>query len=80
LIFVSVAEHYVEIIVDKGVADVVDNTVWRETVDEFVTDIRAGNIAQGFSNAVEHCREVLSTHFPAEHGRPDELPNHLIEI
>lgn len=80
LIFVSVAEHYVEIIVDQGVGDVVDDSVWRETVDEFISHIRAGNIAEGFSNTVEHCREVLATHFPAEHGRPDELPNHLIEV
>ncbi len=80
LIFVSVAEHYVEIIVDKGVADVVDNSVWQNTVDSFVSDIRAGDIAKGFSETVEHCRDILTTHFPAEHGRPDELPNHLIEV
>lgn len=80
LIFVSVAEHYVEIIVDKAVSNVVDNNIWTTTVDEFVSHIRAGNIATGFSGTVEHCREVLVDHFPAEHGRPDELPNHLIEI
>ena len=80
LIFVSVAEHYVEIIVDKAVADVVDNDVWTNTVNEFIEHIRSGNIAHGFSSAIEHCREVLWEHFPADEGRPDELPNHLIEI
>lgn len=80
LIFVSVAEHYVEIIVDKAVSDVVDNNVWTTTVDEFVSHVRSGDIATGFSTTVEHCREVLVEHFPAQHGRPDELPNHLIEI
>jgi len=80
LIFVSVAEHYVEIIVDKAVADVVDNSVWTETVNDFIGHIRKGNIATGFSSAIEHCREVLWEHFPASEGRPDELPNHLIEI
>lgn len=80
LIFVSVAEHYVEIIVDKAVSDVVDNKVWTTTVDEFVSQVRSGHIAQGFTSTVEHCKEVLVEHFPAEHGRPDELPNHLIEI
>ena len=80
LIFVSIAEHYVEIIVDKGVADVVDNDVWRDTVNEFVSHIRSGNIAKGFANTVAHCQDVLTTHFPADHGRPDELPNHLIEV
>ncbi len=80
LIFVSVAEHYVEIIVDKAVAEAVDNSVWQETVNEFVQHIRKGEIAQGFSATVEQCRNVLCEHFPAPHGRPDELPNHLIEI
>ena len=80
LIFVSVAEQYVEIIVDKGIADAVDNTVWRETVNDFIQHVRRGQIATGFSNTVEHCNSVLSKHFPAPDGRPDELPNHLIEI
>lgn len=80
LIFVSVAEHYVEIIVDKGIADVVDNGVWQECVNDFVSHVQAGEIATGFSDTVEHCKQVLHKHFPAEHGRPDELPNHLIEI
>jgi len=80
LIFVSVAEHYVEIIVDKAIADAVDNDIWVNTVNEFVSHVRAGNIATGFSSTVEHCREVLLEHFPSDHGRPDELPNHLIEL
>jgi len=80
LIFVSVAEHYVEIIVDKAVADVVDNSLWHDTVNDFVQHVRKGDIAQGFSQTVEQCKTVLCEHFPAEHGRPDELPNHLIEI
>lgn len=80
LIFVSVAEHYVEIIVDSGISAVVDNETWVKTVNDFVEDVRAGHIARGFGNTVEHCREVLWEHFPAPDGRPDELPNHLIEV
>jgi len=81
LIFVSVAEHYVEIIADEGIADRVDAAMWQETVDEFVAQVRAGNIAQGFESAVERCRVVLWEHYPdTAGGRPDELPNHLIEV
>ncbi len=80
LIFVSQAEHYVEIIVDKGIADVINNEEWQLAVNEFVALIKQGEIAKGFGNTVEHCREILWQHFPAENGRPDELPNHLIEI
>ncbi len=80
LIFVSVAEHYVEIIVDKGIANVVDNSVWEETVAEFIQHMRNDDIATGFASTVEHCKDVLWEHFPATHGRPDELTNNLIEI
>ncbi|MBX2879863.1 MAG: TPM domain-containing protein [Granulosicoccus sp.] len=81
LIFVSVAEHYVEIIVDSAVAEVVDNGLWESTVDDFIANVRRGKIAAGFENAIEQCRDVLWEHFPAtDDCKSDELPNHLIEV
>ena len=80
LVFVSLAEHYVEIIVDEGIAAVVDDEVWTETVSEFVAHVRRGDVARGFERTLEHCREVLWTHFPHEGGKPDELPDHLVEL
>ncbi len=80
LVFVSVAEHYVEIIVDTEVAAVVDNDVWVETVNEFISCTKRGEIAEGFTRTINHCDEVLSKHFPDKGGKPDELPNNLIEI
>jgi len=80
LIFVSVAEHYVEIIVDSAIAQAVDNELWSKTVEEFITHVQQGDIAQGFESTIEQCREILWQHFPAPEGRPDELPNHLIEV
>jgi len=80
LIFVSVAEHYVEIIVDSAIAEVVDNKIWDQTVQEFIEHVRHGDIATGFEATLEQCRKITWKHFPAPHGRPDELPNHLIEV
>ena len=80
LVFVSVAEHYVEIIVDAAIAETVDNELWKHTVDEFIAHVRRGDIATGFDSAIEQCRQILWEHFPAPEGRPDELPNHLIEV
>ena len=80
LIFVSLAEHYVEIIVDEGIASVVDDAAWKETVDDFVAHVRRGEVAAGFERTIEHCREVLWTHFPDDGGKPDELPDHLVEV
>ena len=80
LIFVSLAEHYVEIIVDEGVASVVDDAEWKETVDDFVAHVRRGEVAAGFERTIEHCREVLWKHFPDDGSKPDELPDHLVEV
>ena len=80
LIFVSVAEHYVEIIVDKGVAEVVDDQLWQKIVQDFIAHVQRGDVALGFDNTLDQCRQVLWEHFPAPEGNPDELPNHLIEV
>jgi len=80
LLFVSVAEHYVEIIVDTAIADVVNNDTWSDTVNDFIKQVRNGNIAEGFEQTIEHCRVVTWEHFPTSQRNPDELPNHLIEV
>ena len=81
LVFVSLAERYVEILADTGIADRVDPGTWDEAVDEFVELVRAGRVADGFAVAVDRCGAVLAEHFPdAGGGLPDELPNRLIEL
>jgi len=80
MLFVSVAEHYVEIIADKGINDVVEEGIWDEVIAEFVQHVKARQVAEGFLAAVAACGKILAKHFPATHENPDELPNHLIEI
>lgn len=80
LIFVSVAEHYVEIIVDSAISQVVDDRHWQAVVEQFISQVKRGEIADGFEQAIEQCRLVLWEHFPADDKREDELPNHLIEV
>lgn len=80
MIFVSVAEHYVEIIADKGINDKIDGDLWQQTIDEFVQLVKEGRTQEGFLSAVNHCREQLWKHFPAEPGNANELPDHLLEI
>src|SRR5690606_17577375 len=48
LIFVSEAEHYVEIIADRGIDQFVEAQQWRVIVDEFTTSVRRGETLQGF--------------------------------
>ena len=80
LLFVSLAEHYVEIIADKGINDVVEVGAWEKVVAEFVQHIKSKKIVDGYLGAIASCGEILAQHFPGGVDNPDELPNHLIEI
>jgi putative membrane protein len=80
LLFVSITEHYVEVIADKGINDVVSKGVWDEVVNGLILQVKAGEVTKGFLHAVKACGDVLAEHFPATDKNRNELPNHLIEI
>lgn len=80
LIFVSVAEHYVEIIADQGLHARVPAGTWDRVVAEFSARVKAGRVAEGFLHAVQACGDLLVEHYPAGSGDKNELPNHLIEL
>ena len=80
LFFVSVAENYVEILADDGVAQVVDENQWRQIVDEYVKAVRNGQVGEGMAIAIDHCTELMATHFPPGENEQNLLPDHLIQI
>jgi putative membrane protein len=79
LIFVSLAEHYARIIADEGIAQKVPNAEWQTAVDALVAHMRGGDIAAGFTAAIERCSAVLAAHAPPD-GSPNELPDRLYVI
>lgn len=79
LIFVSEAEHYVEVIVDRGISQHVPQDEWQAIVDRFTAAVRRGQVLPGFLACIEQCGELLARHAPATHER-DELPNHLVVL
>ena len=80
LLFVSITEHYVEIIADKGINDIVHANVWDKIVIDFIHQVKAGQVTAGFLHAVKACGDVLAEHYPSSEENRNELPNHLIEI
>ena len=44
LIFVSAAEHYVEIMVDQGISNHIDNSQWQSIVTTFTQKVKAGDV------------------------------------
>ncbi|QJD58027.1 hypothetical protein HG264_03445 [Pseudomonas sp. gcc21] len=79
LIFVSEAEHYVEILADRGISSQIDDAVWESVVARFTTDVREGNVLQGFLRCIEACGEQLQQKLPATHER-NQLPNRLVVL
>lgn len=79
LIFVSEAERYVEIIVDRGIAARVEDQVWTAIVSELTRQVRRGETLAGFLACIEACGVELQRAFPATEGR-DELPNRLVVL
>lgn len=77
LIFVSEAERYVEILVDRGISSRIDDSVWQSIVDTFTEQVRDGRVLEGFLGCIDSCGALLKEHVPATHER-NELPNHLV--
>ncbi|WP_022964387.1 TPM domain-containing protein [Halopseudomonas pelagia] len=79
LIFVSEAERYVEILVDRGISNRIDDAVWEAIVQRFTSQVHDGEVLQGFLTCIQACGEQLQLHVPATHER-NELPNRLIML
>ncbi len=80
LLFVSVAERYVEIIADQGINEVVAPEAWQSIVSAFIGQVRKRQVADGFLTAIAACGELLADRFPATDDNRNELPNRLVEL
>ena len=79
LIFVSEAEHYVEILADRGIAEKVSDQRWKAIVDAFTDQVKQGEVLNGFLTCIASCGDELITHVPATETK-NELPNHLVML
>jgi putative membrane protein len=79
LVFVSEAEHYVEIIADRGISQFVSQDQWQSMVDSLTAAIKSGDTTTGLVNCITACGDVLAEHIPAT-SEKNELPNHLIVL
>lgn len=80
LLFVSLAERYVEVIADESLLGRVTQEDWDRVIADFTGEVRAGRITEGFLAAISDCEEILSGLNLGPAKTPSELPNHLIEI
>ena len=80
LIFVSEAERYVEILVDRGISAKVGDDKWAGIIEEFVTDVHDNRVEEGFLTALKRCGEILAEAVPKTPDNHNELDNRLVLI
>ena len=80
LLFCSVSEHYVEILVDDSIVEVLPDTVWTPIVTEFSQHFAKGAIVDAFVTAVDACATALEPKFPRRAGVLNTLPDSLVEL
>jgi putative membrane protein len=80
LIFCSEAERSVEILVDDAIAEKLPGTAWQPVVDSFRADFARGAVADAFVRAASAAAVILAPLFPPEAGRPNDIPDALVEL
>jgi putative membrane protein len=78
LILISLFEHRVYVLADRGINAVVPLHTWDEIVQTVTTGIHEGRTCDALCTAIGRCGELLAGHFPAKHDDTDELPNLIV--
>jgi putative membrane protein len=78
LILISLLEHRVEVLADKGINEKVSPGTWDEIVQIVTIGLKSGNACDAFCKAIERCGEILAQHFPRPADDRDELGNKLL--
>ncbi len=82
LIHLLLAEHSIEFVADRALAQRVSPAQWQAMVDSLAERLRAGDVEDGLTQALEEVSAVLVAHFPAPEGweRANELPDCVVRV
>lgn len=78
LLFVSLMEHRAVVLADHSIAEKLDARIWQELVDLMIQGVKRGDLAEGMTQAIQRCGDLLSAHFPISPNDANELRDHLI--
>ena len=79
LVFISVFEHKVWILADRGINEKVNDGQWDDIVKIIVDGIERKRPAESICQAVEKIGDLLKKHFPIRPDDTDELKNLIVE-
>jgi putative membrane protein len=78
LILVSLLEHRVEVLADRGINAKVKSETWQEIAKIISDGLRSNRGSDAFCQAIQRCGEILAAHFPRQPDDKDELPDSLV--
>jgi putative membrane protein len=78
LIFISVFEHRVWVLADRGINAKVDKGQWDSVVAHMVSGIKEGRQADAICEGITEVGTILAKHFPVREDDVDELDNLII--
>ena len=82
MVFISLMEHHVEIMVDRGLAGDVSDTYWQQTIESMTPLLAQGKTADACEVAIQSVAEKMVQLAPRTNELPvdNELPDHIIEL
>jgi putative membrane protein len=80
LLYISLAEHRAELVVDETIYGQVDAREWGEAMAVLIAGLRTGRAGDGIVGAIERIGAVLASHLPHTGTDPNELPDRIIRI
>ena len=75
LIYLLLADHDLEIVADRGIAEKVGQGEWDEIARIMEQHFRAGQFREGALEGIRRVTALLAAHFPPGGRNPDELSN-----
>ena len=78
LILVSLLEHRVEVLADRGINAKVEAGTWQEIVHMLTEGLKSKQACDAYVRAIRRCGEILAAHFPRQPDDTDELANRLV--
>jgi putative membrane protein len=80
LLYVSRAERFAEIRVDRRIATALPQATWEAVLTDFTRAMRGGTTVAAVATAIGRCAEILAPHFPPLAGQSDEISNRVVEF
>lgn len=78
LLFISLVEHRIEVLADRGIDEQVDAAAWTDVTDHIRRGIETDRLTRGLLNGIKRCGAVLDEHgLEARPDSDDELSDHL---